>query len=186
VKDRLGVLVAAPPHVRVVGVHRPVGDQRPQRRESDVIERARPARKASGELPPGVARACRPEQPLALELVGRSGRPGGGQRQRLPGGGGGRWHAGGGSIVHGPLRLYCEVDGDLLLDASICDEGLPDTPPAALEDDWTAFVQSPHGTERYLADVIIEPPLTVTLLAAKLRDLVDAVSAGERPVRRIW
>jgi hypothetical protein len=84
------------------------------------------------------------------------------------------------------LRLYCEVDGDLLLDASICDEGLPDTPPAALKDDWTAFVQSPHGTERYLADVIIEPPLTFTLLAAKLRDLVDAVSAGERPVRRIW
>jgi hypothetical protein len=85
-----------------------------------------------------------------------------------------------------PLWLYCEVDGDLLLDASICDEGLPDRPPAALDDDWTAFVQSPHSTERYLADVIIEPPPTFTLLAAKLRDLVDAVAAGERPVRTTW
>ena len=37
-----------------------------------------------------------------------------------------------------PLRLYCEVDGDLLLDASICDEGLPDTTPTALDDDRTA------------------------------------------------
>lgn len=85
-----------------------------------------------------------------------------------------------------PLRLYCEVDGDRLLDASICDEGLPDTPPTALDDDWTAFVQSPQSTERYLADVIIEPPQTFTLLAAKLRDLVDAVSAGERPLRTTW
>jgi hypothetical protein len=85
-----------------------------------------------------------------------------------------------------PLRLYCEVEGDLLLDASICDEGLPDAPPAALEYDWTAFVQSPQSAERYLADVIIEPPLTFTLLAAKLRALVDAVSAGERPVLTTW
>jgi hypothetical protein len=84
------------------------------------------------------------------------------------------------------LRLYCEVDGDLLLDASICDEGLPDTPPATLEEDWTAFVQSPHGAERYLADVIIEPPLTFALLAIKLRELIDAVSAGERPLRTTW
>jgi hypothetical protein len=84
------------------------------------------------------------------------------------------------------LRLYCEVDDELLLDASICDEGLPDTPPMSLDEDWTAFVQSSHGSERYLADVIIEPPLTVPLLASKLRDLVDAVSAGERPLRTTW
>jgi hypothetical protein len=84
------------------------------------------------------------------------------------------------------LRLYCEADGELLLDASICDEGLPGTPPPALDEDWTAFIQSPHGTERYLADVIIEPPLTFRSLAAKLHDLVEVVAAGERPVRTTW
>ena len=47
-------------------------------------------------------------------------------------------------------------------------------------------MQTPQSTERYLADVIIEPPQTFTLLAAKLRDLVDAVSAGERPLRTTW
>ncbi|HWK17774.1 MAG TPA: hypothetical protein VNR66_10015 [Solirubrobacteraceae bacterium] len=84
------------------------------------------------------------------------------------------------------LRLYCELDDELLLDASICDEGLPDIPPPAFEDDWTAFVQGHDSPERYLADVIIEPPLTFRLLAAKLRDLVDAVAVGDRPVATTW
>jgi hypothetical protein len=34
--------------------------------------------------------------------------------------------------------------------------------------------------------VIIEPPLTFALLAIKLRELIDAVNAGERPLRTTW
>jgi len=66
-----------------------------------------------------------------------------------------------------------------------CDEGLPDIPPPSLEEDWTAFVQG-RSPECYLADVIIEPPLTFRLLAAKLRDLADAVADGDRPVATTW
>lgn len=36
-----------------------------------------------------------------------------------------------------PLRLYYELDGELLLDVSISDEGLPDMPPARVHGDWT-------------------------------------------------
>jgi hypothetical protein len=83
-----------------------------------------------------------------------------------------------------PLRLYCELDDELLLDVSLGDEGLPDSPPQANKIDWTAFVQSASGG--YLAEVVIEPGTGFAELAAKLRDLVDAVVAGERPFFEVW
>jgi len=82
-----------------------------------------------------------------------------------------------------PLRLFCELDNGLLLDVSLGDEGIPDTPPAANDIYWTAFVQS---DDRYLAEVTIEESIAFDMLAAKLRGLVDAVAAGERPFLDEW
>lgn len=82
-----------------------------------------------------------------------------------------------------PLRLYCELDDGLLLDVSLGDEELPDTPPVADDRGWVAFVQ---GDDGYLAEVMIERSIAFGALAVKLRDLVDAVAAGERPFLETW
>ena len=82
-----------------------------------------------------------------------------------------------------PLRLCCELTDELLLDVSLGDEGLPDAPPGVNEIDWTVFVQDDQG---YLAEVMIEPSIVFGSLAAKLRFLVDAVAAGERPFLEDW
>lgn len=82
-----------------------------------------------------------------------------------------------------PLRLFCELDGGLLLDVSLGDEEIPDTPPAINDTDWVAFVQANDG---YLAEVMIEPSIEFEGLAVKLRDLVDAVATGERPFLDGW
>jgi len=42
----------------------------------------------------------------------------------------------------------------LLLKVAIDDEGVPDVPPAAVDGDWTAFIQGENG---YLAEVMIAP-----------------------------
>jgi hypothetical protein len=83
-----------------------------------------------------------------------------------------------------PLRLYCELDDELLLDLSINDEGIPDTPPSMIDGDWTVFVQD--RSSRYVAEVVIEPPVTFAALATKLRNLVEAVACGERPLLETW
>ena len=54
-----------------------------------------------------------------------------------------------------PLRLYCELEPDLLLDLSIEDDQLPDTPPEEIDGDWAVFIQDGDGN--YLADVVIDP-----------------------------
>jgi hypothetical protein len=82
-----------------------------------------------------------------------------------------------------PLRLYCELDDDLLLDVSIDDAGIPDTPPSVIDGEWTVFVQDANG---YLAEVVIEPSVDFPSLAIKLRDLIDSVSLGERPFFEVW
>jgi len=82
-----------------------------------------------------------------------------------------------------PLRLFCELDDGLLLDVALADEGLPDRPQAENDRYWTAFVQ---GEDGYLAEVMIDPRIAFGSLAGKLRDLVDAVAAGERPFLREW
>ena len=78
-----------------------------------------------------------------------------------------------------PLRLYCELDDETLLDISIADEGIPDAPASVPESDWVVFVQSASG--RYLAEVFIESKVEFGELAARLRDLVDSVAVGEHP-----
>jgi hypothetical protein len=82
-----------------------------------------------------------------------------------------------------PLGLFCEVDDGLLLDVSLGDEGLPDEPSAEEERYWTAFVQ---GDDGYLAEVTIEESIPFDTLAGKLRGLVNAVAAGERPFLDEW
>jgi hypothetical protein len=79
----------------------------------------------------------------------------------------------------GPLRLFCELDDETLLDISIADEGIPDAPVSAPESDWVVFVQSTSGG--YLAEVFIESSISFRGLAARLRDLVDSVAEGEHP-----
>ena len=83
-----------------------------------------------------------------------------------------------------PLRLYCELDGELLLDLSINDGGIPDTPPPVIDGEWTVFVQD--TSDVYLAEVVIESSATFTTLATKLRDLLDSVALGERPLFEVW
>jgi hypothetical protein len=83
-----------------------------------------------------------------------------------------------------PLRLYCELEGDLLLDLSIEDEEIPDTPSDQIDGDWAVFVQDPDGN--YLADVLIDPTIDYSTLAEKLRELVEALSRGERPMFLHW
>ena len=83
-----------------------------------------------------------------------------------------------------PLRLYCELEGDLLLDLSIEDEEIPDTPSDQIDGDWAVFVQDPDGN--YLADVLIDPTIDYIALAHKLRELVQAVGHGERPMFVHW
>ena len=82
-----------------------------------------------------------------------------------------------------PLRLFCELDDGLLLDIALGDEGLSDEPSDEDEWYWTAFVQ---GEDGYLAEVTIDPRVEFRKLAAKLRALVDAVAAGERPFLAEW
>jgi hypothetical protein len=83
-----------------------------------------------------------------------------------------------------PLRLYCELDDELLLDLSINDGGIPDTPPPVIDGEWTVFVQD--TSDLYLAEVVIESSATFTTLATKLRDLLDSVALGERPLFEVW
>jgi hypothetical protein len=78
----------------------------------------------------------------------------------------------------GSLRIYCETDDELLLDISINDEGLPDTPPAAVDGEWVVFLQDPGG---YLAEVWIDPTVDFATLAIKLRDLIESVTRGAPP-----
>ena len=78
-----------------------------------------------------------------------------------------------------PLRLFCELDDETLLDISIGDEGIPDAPLAVPESDWVVFVQSASGG--YLAKVYIEATVDFRELANRLRDLVDSVAVGEHP-----
>jgi hypothetical protein len=82
------------------------------------------------------------------------------------------------------LRLYCELDDDLLLDLSIEDAGIPETPEAACEGDWAVFVQDADGD--YLSEVVIDPTIDYTALADRLKQLVEAVAAGERPMFEDW
>jgi hypothetical protein len=82
------------------------------------------------------------------------------------------------------LRLFCELSEELLLDLSLGDQGLPDAPPPANEIDWTVFVQS--ASDGYLAEVMIDPSIDFQALTGKLRELVDAVAAGERPFLAVW
>jgi hypothetical protein len=70
-----------------------------------------------------------------------------------------------------PLRVFCELDNETLLDISIGDEGIPDAPVAEPESDWVVFVQSASGG--YLAEVYIEATVDFRELANRLRDLVD-------------
>lgn len=79
-----------------------------------------------------------------------------------------------------PLRLYCELDDETLLDISIADEGIPDVPARLPEGDWVVFVQSVEGG--YLAEVYIDSTIAFGELAARLRDLADSVAAGEHPL----
>ena len=78
-----------------------------------------------------------------------------------------------------PLRVFCELDNETLLDISIGDEGIPDEPEAVPDSDWVVFVQSISGG--YLAEVYIEAMVDFRELASRLRDLVDSVAAGEHP-----
>ena len=82
-----------------------------------------------------------------------------------------------------PLRVYCELEDGLVLEFGINDEGIPDAPPAAVDGDWTTFIQ---GDDGYRAEVVIEPSVTIAVLARKLRDLIDAVAAGEHPFMAEW
>ena len=83
-----------------------------------------------------------------------------------------------------PLRLYCELDDDLLLDLSIEDEGIPDAPSDAIDGNWAVFMQDADGD--YLAEVLIDPRIDYTALAHGLRDLVESVALGERPMFELW
>jgi hypothetical protein len=78
-----------------------------------------------------------------------------------------------------PLRLYCELEGELLLDLSIEDEEIPDEPPDLIDGDWAVFIQDADGN--YLADVLIDPRIDHDALAHKLAELVEAVTGGDRP-----
>jgi hypothetical protein len=82
-----------------------------------------------------------------------------------------------------PLRLYCELEGGLLLDISRADEDLPETPAEPDTRFWVVFVQAEGG---YLAEVTIDAAVTFKEFAAKLVDLVEAVATGERPLLEEW
>jgi hypothetical protein len=77
-----------------------------------------------------------------------------------------------------PLKLFCEIDDETLLDVTVADEGIPDAPVSLPSSDWVVFVQSAEGG--YLAEVFIEST-DFRDLAARLRELVDSVAAGEHP-----
>ena len=83
-----------------------------------------------------------------------------------------------------PLRLCCELEGDLLLDLSIEDDQIPRCAPDQIDGEWAVFVQDTNGN--YLADVLIDPIIDDTELAHKLRELVDAVAQGDRPMFIDW
>jgi len=83
-----------------------------------------------------------------------------------------------------PLRLYCELEDDLLLDLSIEDEEVPDAPADEIDGDWAVFVQDADGN--YLADVLIDSTIDYDALAHKLAELVDAVTRGKRPKFVHW
>jgi hypothetical protein len=83
-----------------------------------------------------------------------------------------------------PLRLYCELEDELLLDLSIEDEEIPDEPPDLIDGDWAVFIQDGDGN--YLADVLIDPTIDHDALAHKLAELVEAVTDGDRPMFVHW
>jgi hypothetical protein len=76
-------------------------------------------------------------------------------------------------------RLFCELDDETLLDISIADEGIPDSPALVPESAWVVFVQS--ESDGYLAEVLIETSISFRRLACRLRDLVESVADGEHP-----
>ncbi len=83
-----------------------------------------------------------------------------------------------------PLRLYCETRRRTAarpLDQRRRD---PDTPPPVIDGEWTVFVQDTSDLD--LAEVVIESSATFTTLATKLRDLLDSVARGERPLFEVW
>lgn len=84
-----------------------------------------------------------------------------------------------------PLRLFCDLDDGLLLDVALDDAELPDTPDVSSEVYvyWTAIVQSDGS---YLAEITIDLETEFDELAGKLRELVDAVAAGQRPFMEDW
>src|ERR1700758_2679850 len=83
-----------------------------------------------------------------------------------------------------PLRLYCDMDDGLLLDVSVNDEGLPDTPPATIDGDWVVYVQQEEGG--YRAEVTTDGKLPFPGLVSKLIELIDAVALGEHPFFENW
>ena len=83
-----------------------------------------------------------------------------------------------------PLRLFCELDDETLLDISIGDEGIPHAPVAVPERDWVVFVQRASGG--YLAEVYLEATVDFSELVGVLRDLVDSVIVGEHPFFLDW
>jgi hypothetical protein len=88
------------------------------------------------------------------------------------------------STAAGMIRSACSANST----AGYCSTSrsvkeIPATPPAINDTDWVAFVQANGG---YLAEVMIEPSIAFELLAVRLRDLVDAVAAGERPFLDSW
>jgi hypothetical protein len=82
------------------------------------------------------------------------------------------------------IRLYSELDDGLLLDVSIDDIGLPDTPVDLKEGDWVVYVQAEAGG--YRAEVTIAGGTPFPKLARRLVDLTDAVALGEHPFLADW
>ncbi len=83
------------------------------------------------------------------------------------------------------LRLFCELDENLLLEISLADEGLPDRPLADENRYWLVIVQNETG---YLAEVTFnnDPQITFQELAAKAVSVLEAVAAGQRPMLEEW
>ena len=84
-QNGLGLLVAALPDVRVVGIDRLVASQAHQRAPGQVVERFHPAREAALELPRRVGAPRVAHQPLALDEPVLPGRRPAGQAESLAG-----------------------------------------------------------------------------------------------------
>jgi hypothetical protein len=80
------------------------------------------------------------------------------------------------------LRLFCEIDDDLLLDISLADEGFPDRLLADEDRYWLVIVQNEDG---YLAEVTFNnsPQIGFEELVAKAVSVLEAVAEGSA---RCW